>query len=192
MQLDVRRSPAAGFEPIAMGWSASIVLSGEETPEDSHLSVFRIAAGLSSTRLERGAKRAYYGLSFLVIDSIVAQRGFAGLQALCTRAAERGLGTVPRAWLLDAAGLTPDPLSWRKAASAAMGSEELVELLRMYPDFAVNAVVGYLADLDLPGDRATWLGDVTAELSLSEGEARVDVMQVDFLRAAIEAKLAQE
>ena len=67
---------------------------------------------------------------------------------LCARAAERDLSYVPRAWLLEAAGLDEDPASWRRAASAVLGPEELVELLRMYPDFAVDAVAGYVTDLE--------------------------------------------
>ncbi|MCP3916630.1 MAG: hypothetical protein GY711_13825 [bacterium] len=191
MQLDVRRKPAALGEAAAMGWSASIVLSGEETPDDSHLNVFRVAAGLSSTRLERGAKRAYYGLSFLLIDLIVARDGFEGLQELCARAEREGLGGVPRSWLLDASGLDPNALSWREAASRSLGERELIELLRMYPDFAVDAVVGYLEDVDLPGSPADWIGDVRARLTLTEGGASVDILAVDFLRDAIEARLAE-
>ena len=109
------------------------------------MDVFRLAAGLSSTRLESGAKRGFYGLAYLAVSRIVDRDGYSGLQALCLEATEQGLSRVPSSWILDAADLDAEAASWRRAAADAMGEAELLELVRMYPSFISDSIEGYLS-----------------------------------------------
>lgn len=100
-------------------------------PED----IFEVSAGLSSTRLATNDKKALYGLSFLLVERIVERRGFEGLHALCSRAAVEGLDEVPRAWLLEAAGLVDTRRgTWRAAIHGALGDAELRTILLLYPE----------------------------------------------------------
>jgi len=188
LQVDVMpRADASPTGAVRSGWSACIRLKGEADGTDP-LDVFRLAAGLSSTRLESGAKRGFYGLAYLAVSRIVDRAGYTGLQDLCLRAEEQGLSHVPAGWILEAAGLDAAPASWRGAAASAMGEAELVELVRMYPDFVSDAVQGYLTST---GASDTHPGDLEVEISLREGSATVLLSQIPDLQAKIAAALGR-
>jgi hypothetical protein len=188
LQLSVRLEPQPG-QDLSHGWVANVVLTGEEPFQADPMDVFRVSAGLSSTKLEKAAKRGFYGLSFLVIDRIVARSGFEFLHTLCESARLNGWGTVPRSWLLEAADLDESTETWRVAASASLGDAELTELLSMYPDFAVDALVEYMAELDLEGPLDAWPEGVTAELRVTEGEAVIRLDELDFIRQPVLRRL---
>ncbi len=188
MQLDISPRP----EPdgvVHMPWSARIVLSTDE-PErlDAHLEVFSIEAGLSSSTLPSSAKRGYYGLSYLVVDRIVERFGLEALHDLCVAAAEDSFDHIPTSWLLLAAELDREQATWRKAAASAFTEVEVVELLHMFPDFVVDALVGYLMELDTD-DPTVVLESLDAELRVIEGTASVRVMDYGFIRAAVLARI---
>jgi hypothetical protein len=183
--LSVQRVGDAGHD-VRRGWSARVRLSGDESDP---MDVFRLSAGLSSTKLATGPKRGYYGLAFLVVDRIVERHGYEGLHALCTRATEEGHEYVPAAWLLAAAELTSDRDDWRRVAQASMGTEELQELVEMYPDFLVDALVAYLERVRPDGQCSEWLATVEVEVSLADG-AVVPLSALPTVIAAVEARLA--
>lgn len=178
--------------PSRRGWSARVKLKGDTDSTDP-LDVFRLSAGLSSTKLDTGAKRGYYGLAFLVVSRIAARDGgYEGLQRLCLDAAEKGLDHVPVRDILKAAGLGPTPDEWRRAAAQAMGPDEIVELVRMYPDFLVDALTTYLEALRPNGSMETWLSHVDVRVSLVEGGASVALNSLPFVEEAIVAELMRK
>ena len=182
--------PSARSCPVGAprtGWSACIRLKGEADGTDP-MDVFRLAAGLSSTKLESGAKRGFYGLAYLAVARIVDRQGYEGLQELCLRAEQQDLSRVPSSWILDAAGLDAAPASWRGAAAASMGEAELIELVRMYPDFVSDAVHGYLTSTGASIDDPAQL---EVEISLREGSAKVLLSQIPDLEATIAMDLKQ-
>lgn len=183
--LSVERVEDAGND-VRRGWTARVRLSGDESDP---LDVFRLSAGLSSTKLATGPKRGYYGLAFLVVDRIVERHGYEGLHALCTRAAEEGHDFVPAAWLLSSAELATEREDWRIAAQAAMGTEELQQLIEMYPDFMVDALVAYLERVRPDAPASEWLATVDVEVSLAHG-AVVPLSALPTVIAAVEARLA--
>lgn len=122
-----------------LSYIARILLQSNTTEGIRPLDVFDVRAGLSSTKMHSTDKKAYYGLSYVVVDRIVSRRGIAGLHALCLRARELSLEEVPTSWLVEAAGLDEDPESWRRAIREALGADELHDLVRMYPGFVVEA-----------------------------------------------------
>ncbi|MEM8713869.1 MAG: hypothetical protein AAGG01_23240, partial [Planctomycetota bacterium] len=129
IDVDVSRAVRGGTagDPVLgqrRGWSARVKLKGDTESTDP-LDVFRLSAGLSSTKLDTGAKRGYYGLAFLVVSRIAdSANGYGTLQALCSDADEQGLEHVPMEAVLMAAGLGSDPEEWRRAAAEAMGPGE--------------------------------------------------------------------
>lgn len=185
LELEIRPAEGLTLPGGPPGWFARIVLSGEAQEEDAHLDVFRVEAGLSSSTLAPGTKRGFYGLSFLVIERIAARWGLDGLHDICHQTAGEGLRQVPRGWLLAAAGLDRERESWRHAAAEAFGDEELVELLRMYPDFVVEALVGYLDAYAAQVGPEELLDRVAARLRLVDGTAEVDVAGLDFVRRQV-------
>lgn len=130
----------------ASQWMARITLTGTRPSENPQRDVFQLAAGLSSTRVGAASKRGYYGLAFLLIERIVERQGVQHLYELCCSAKQQGLATVPRPWLLAAAGLEDSPEAWRQAALEGMHAPELLELMVMHPDFVRDAVVAHLRD----------------------------------------------
>ena len=174
LEVDVRRREDTGSE----AWSANVRLKGEADGTDP-MDVFRLAAGLSSTRLESGAKRGFYGLAFVAVSRIVDRGGYAELQRLCLSAAESGLEHVPAEWILQAAGLDERPETWRRAAAGAMGARELGELVRMYPSFVTDAVRSYL------GEGGGELEELEVVIGLREGGARVCLEDLPDLRARV-------
>jgi hypothetical protein len=172
-------------------WSANIVLRGDEVESDAHFDVFRVEAGLSSSTLASGAKRGYYGLSFLLIDRVASELGLDGLQRMCSTALDQGFDHIPRAWLLEAASLDDERSSWRIAAADGIGEAELVELLRMYPSFVVDALVDYIETMVTPTSVDDWFSGRHVYLRLLEGSACIDVAQEDFIRTAVELRLSR-
>jgi hypothetical protein len=166
-----------------LGWSACILLTSEEEVPEDPLDMFRVRAGLSSTRVGTSVKRGYYGLAFLVAERI----GLEELHALCTRAKAEGFSRIPRGWLLLAADLEEDTDSWRKAAAAGLGQTELRELLRMYPGSIAGALAHQLRTM--PGTPAERWEALEGEVYLMEGTARLDVHNSPELRAEVLARL---
>lgn len=119
-------------------------LIGELTPEQ----VFEVRAGLSTTRLDSGAKKAFYGLSYLLVERIIERRGITGLHGMCLQAAREGLDEVPSAWLLRAAGLEhASPSDWRRAIHQALGAEEVRLLVHAYPELLRGTLERFFEDL---------------------------------------------
>ncbi len=173
------------------GWSARVKLKGDTDSSDP-LEVFRLAAGLSSTKLDTGAKRGYYGLAFLVVSRIAAldsDGSYDTLQRLCAEASAEGLDHVPVRKVLKAAGLGTSADEWRRAAAQAMGPDEIVELVRMYPDFLVDALTTYLEALRPSGPTDQWLDGLDVRVSLVEGGASVSLDRLPFVEEAILAEL---
>ncbi len=170
--------------PTRRRWSARIRLKGDTHAADP-LDVFRLAAGLSSTRLETGAKRGFYGLAYLVVSRIAENGGYAELHALCAEAAGRGDGEVAVEDVLAAAGLDADPVRWSRAAARAMGRDELIELVRMYPDFLVQALDGYLRESAAGRDHRHALEDLEVRVRLAQGFVEVGLDDLPFVREAI-------
>lgn len=170
-------------------WSARIALSGGTPEEAPQRAVFRLAAGLSSTRLEASAKRGYYGMAYLLVDRVIERIGLEGLHALCLRATEEGFDTIPRPWLLDAAELEDDREAWGRAAMQSMGSEELAELIKMHPNFAINALAKYLNAAELEGTPKEQLGAIEAELWIANSETMIDLDQLPIVREAVLVRL---
>jgi hypothetical protein len=173
------RAPNSGRD-----WTARITLTGEAPDAAPQRELFRVQAGLSSTSLTSGVKRGYYGLAFLLIERVCAERGLDGLHALCERARAEGYEHVPRPWLLGAAGLDDDQNAWRAAAAASLGTAELVELVRMYPDFAADAIADYLCSAGLAR-----LDQIEARLQVVEGTGALELTQLDFLAPLVAARL---
>lgn len=133
-----REEAALGIE---VGYAARVLLHGELGASIDPLSVFRVRAGLSTTRMEAGAKKALYGLAYLVVDRIAERHGIAHLHELCLRAERERLPEVPMAWLLEAAELpADDPSGWARHLRERFGDEELAQLLRMYPTLLLDTL----------------------------------------------------
>ncbi len=187
-ELEVRDRSRSAEGGARLGWSARITLSSTEDTPDAPLDVFRVAAGLSSTRVDTSVKRGYYGLAFLLVERVVERHGLQGLHARCRLAAEAGHDRLPRAPLLEAAGLGEERADWRRAAASAIGEAELIELVEMYPDSIAGALAHYLRNR--PGTPEERFDSVAAELALVEGTARVELTDLDCLRAEVLSRLA--
>ncbi|MEZ6018640.1 MAG: hypothetical protein R3F17_00645 [Planctomycetota bacterium] len=171
---------------LASNWMARIHLSGTRPSEHPQRDVFKLAAGLSSTKVAPAAKRGYYGLAYLLVQRVVDRKGLDHLHALCTEADAAGLSQIPRPQLLAAAGLADTPDAWRDAALEGMGTEELRELLRMHPDFVLDAVAGHLRTQN-PQD----LASLNIRLSLRESGATLDLGHDAEFLAALGERLSQ-
>lgn len=185
IDVDVMRRVQEDGKPSALrrGWSARVKLKGETETTDP-LDVFRLSAGLSSTRLDVGTKRGFYGLAFLVVKRIVDREGYSALHDLCKDASAEGLSHVAMQDVLDAAGLGREPDEWRRAAAQAMGPEEVIELVRMYPDFLVDALVDYTRSLETSMDGQV-LDTLDVQVSLVEGGASISLERLPFVRKAV-------
>ena len=193
IDVDVLRKVDAGLNLTGArrGWSARVRLKGD-TGDTDPMDVFRLAAGLSSTRLDTGTKRGFYGLAYLAVSRIVERHGYEGLQALCEDAIADGFDHVPAGVILRAAELDMDPETWRRAAASEMGEAEVVELIRMYPDFLVDALTDYLQSLRPDGDVDSWVDDVDVYVRLAEGSASVTLHELPFVREEVIAILRRE
>ena len=156
-------------------WMARITLSGTRPSAEPQRDVFRLAAGLSSTRVTPASKRGYYGLAFLLIDRIIQKQGVQHLHNLCLSAHEQGMDQVPRPWLLAAADLEDSAESWRLAALQGMGKGELEELMRMHPDFVHDAVLEHLQSRG-----RTDLEGLLIHLTLRESSTTLQLHQDEF------------
>ena len=187
IDIDVTRlTPGRKSASPRRGWSARVKLKGETESTDP-LDVFRLSAGLSSTRLDVGTKRGFYGLAFLVVQRIVDRDGYGALHAMCEDAQSSGQDKLGMRAVLEAAALDEDPATWRRAAAEGMGEEELVELVRMYPDFLVDALVDYIDSLGFSDERAT-LDSLDVHVKLVEGSASVSISRLPFVRQSVIAE----
>jgi hypothetical protein len=153
-----------------------VLLTGEiERPVDPR-EVFEVRAGLSTTRMEAGRKKALYGLAFLVVDRVVERGGVEALHALCERAETAGLDEVPAEWLLAAAGLEgAGPAGFRAALRERFGSAELAELLAMYPALLFQTLdrsLGATRRLTADDPRGT---PISVRIGLSGGSAELEL-----------------
>ncbi|MCP5023593.1 MAG: hypothetical protein GY930_17720 [bacterium] len=167
-------------------WMARITLSGTQPSANPQRDVFRLAAGLSSTKVTAASKRGYYGLAFVLINRTIERQGLQHLLNLCLSAEQQGYESVPRPWLLKAADLADTPEAWRTAALEAMGKAELVELLDMHPGFVRNAAANYLRDKgiqDLEGLEIT--------LTLRESNTTLDLQENEAFTTALLAELTE-
>jgi hypothetical protein len=178
-----RTGEANGLERLA----ARIVLAGEEAPlpPGAHMDVFRLQAGLSTTRLAVSRKRSFYGLSYLIVDRVTDRIGLDGLHRLCCEARDRDLTSVPAAWLLDAAGLSEDPAEWRAATLASLGENEIAEVLRMYPEFVVGALARAVELVRGGESPSAGLERLSADLALRGGNTHIDAARLEFISSAV-------
>lgn len=170
-------------------WLARVSLSGEVAGDAPQRAVFEVEAGLSSTALTTGTKRGFYGLAFLLVQRAEQRVGLQGLRELCERAEAQDLEHVPTAWLLEAAALEDDRAHWQAAAVRALDDAALLELVHMYPSFAVDAVEGWLEGEDLSQG---WPEGTRIEVRTLEGDALVDLTEDDrLLELVLEARRAE-
>ncbi len=189
LQLELELRPREG-ESLDGGLerlAARIVLSGEEEPlpPGAHMDVFRLQAGLSTTRLAISRKRSFYGLSYMIVDRVVAHIGLDGLHELCREAQARELASVPTGWLLEAAQLSSDPREWREVTLFALGETEIAEVLRMYPEFVVGALARAVQLTRGTSSATAGLARLSADLSLRGGSTHIDAARLDFIATAV-------
>lgn len=188
LQLEVEVSLPTEVAGERRGWSSRVSLSSDEGVDQPQREVFRVAAGLSSTRLEPSVKRGFYGLSFLLVDRILERRGLEGLHALCTRATAEGFDRIPRPWLLEAAELEDDTRAWGRAAAKGLGAEELRQLARLYPAIVADATLGRLDPEEATAKDL--LTGIEIVLSAAGGETEVRVDDLVEVRAALLERIA--
>ena len=66
-----------------------------------------------------------------------------------------------------------------------MGRDELIELVRMYPDFLVQALDGYLRESAAGRDHRHALEDLEVRVRLAQGFVEVGLDDLPFVREAI-------
>jgi len=143
MELDVELLIPGAPDTLAIeiGYSASILLRGEEDVPIDPLRVFDVRAGMSNCDLSAARKKAYYGVAFLIVDRITERTGLEGIHTLCQRAQAQGMDEAPAEWFLTAAGLrNADAATWRAAFHDALGARDLRELLAMYPSLLTDTL----------------------------------------------------
>jgi hypothetical protein len=191
IQLALRVTPM-GAGPQDEGgetWETQILLSNPPLEPAAQEAVFAVSAGLSSSRLSTEAKRAYYGLSFLVMERIVNRSGFSNAFELCQRAEEAGLEFVPEAWILEAAGLDATRPSWRRAAVEAFGEEELMHLMCMYPSALAGVLANHIHSLGIDPEHERWWEALSVECSLVEGTTSTSLNDLWPMRVAVAQRL---
>ena len=100
-----------------------------------------------------------------------------------------GIAADTTAWLLEAAALEDDRAHWQAAAVRALDDAALLELVHMYPSFAVDAVEGWLEGEDLSQG---WPEGTRIEVRTLEGDALVDLTEDDrLLELVLEARRAE-
>ncbi len=129
---------------VARGIEARLRIVGEGEAHVDPLDVFVVRAGLSTARAEPEARRAFYGIGFLVAERIEARIGLAGLHALCVETIASGGREIAPAALLRAADLGPDADSFRAAILESLGPLDLREILRSHPSMLVEPVAELL------------------------------------------------
>lgn len=129
-------------EAFELGYTARVLLHGGDTEPVDPMAVFGVRAGLSTTHMDPAHKKAFYGLSYLLVARIVERTGLAGLHGMCVAARNEGLDEVPAERLLLAAGLgRGERRDWRRALDEAFGERELGELLATYPHLVTETVM---------------------------------------------------
>ncbi len=166
-------------------WMARITLSGTQPSANPQRDVFRLAAGLSSTKVTAASKRGYYGLAFLLIDRTINRQGLQHLHNLCLSAEQHGHESIPRPWLLEAADLADTPEAWRTAALEAMGEAELIELLKMHPGFVRDAAADHLRSKGIQN-----LDNLEISLTLRESDTTLNLQENEAFTTALLAELA--
>lgn len=184
----------ASAHPLGLdaSFTARILLSNGELEPSDPLEVFETRAGLSSSRLDLGRKREFYGLSFLMVSRIAARVGLEELHSLCAEKADRHKGNGGddlRAMLLEFASLDENTETWRRAAAEELGAAELREIARMYPDFIVDTFARTVVHCLVGG---TDPSDVRAVLTVPASGACVSLMDLPELRAPLYASLLRE
>lgn len=167
-------------------WMARITLSGTQPSANPQRDVFRLAAGLSSTKVTAASKRGYYGLAFVLINRTIERQGLQHLYNLCLSAEQQGHTSIPRPWLLEAANLADTPEAWRTAALEAMGEAELVELLKMHPGFVRDAAANYLQGKGIQN-----LKGLEITLTLRESDTTLNLQENEAFTKALTAQLAE-
>lgn len=177
---------------LANGVLARVRLVGDPPEAVDPEDVFVVEAGLSTSQTSAGARRAFYGLGFLIAERIAARGGLTALHAACCAARDAGQDEVPTEWLRAAAGLEPGVEAWRAALLDALGPAEVREILRLHPELVVRA----LCDLvELEGDAGESpiqrLAEVRGRVSIvGSAEGRIDLPDLTALRARLERELA--
>ena len=166
-------------------WMARITLSGTQPSANPQRDVFRLAAGLSSTKVTAASKRGYYGLAFLLIDRTIERHGLQHLHNLCLSAEQQGYDAIPRPWLLEAANLQDNPENWRQAALEGMGEAELIELLKMHPGFVRDAAAAHLRDKGVKS-----LEGIEISLTLRESNTTLDLQKDELFTEALLAQIS--
>ncbi len=183
-------SPDAGVVALR-GLDARMRIVAEDAESVDPADVFVVRAGLSTARTSAGARRAFYGLGFLVAERIAARGGLERLHDLCRDAERDDLEAIPTALLLAAAELEPTRESFRSAILASLGTAELREVLRLHPGILVKP----LADLlDLGCERDAWadLAHVRGRISVpGNRDAVVQLLDVTALRPRLEPEAAK-
>ncbi|MAE28079.1 MAG: hypothetical protein QF599_13015 [Planctomycetota bacterium] len=171
-----------GFEA---SYTANIQLTNGRATSTDPLKVFETHAGLSSSSLGSWRKREFYGLSFLLVSRIVERAGLEGLHEICGgRSAIRV--DRRRTCLLELAALDGKRETWRRAAAAELGPDELREIALMYPDFIVDTLARTMARcLGGGGDPSA----VRAVLSVPESGAQVALLELPELHAPLHSRL---
>jgi hypothetical protein len=178
---------------LANGVLARVRLVGDPPEAVDPEDVFVVEAGLSTSHASAGARRAFYGLGFLIAERIAARGGLDALHAACAAAEAAGEEKVPVAWLRSAAGLEPGVEAWRAALLDALGPAEVREILRLHPELVVRA----LCDLvEVEGDAGKSpiqrLDEVRGRVSIvGSAEGRIELPDVTGLRARVERELAR-
>ncbi|HIF40505.1 MAG TPA: hypothetical protein EYQ74_05340 [Planctomycetes bacterium] len=170
-------------------WETQILLSNPPMEPAAQRAVFAVSAGLSSSKLSTESKRAFYGLSFLVIERIVNRNGFSRVFELCQRAEEAGLEVVPEDWILEAAGLEATQSSWRRAAVEALGEEELMHLMCMYPSGLAGALANHIHSLGIDTQHERWWEVLDVECALVEGTTSTSLNDLWPMRVAVAQRL---
>lgn len=193
IELEIQDESSTGSR-FGPAWTTRVLLRGHGAAQDtdprSHLQVFKLQAGLSSTKLGGGEKRGLYGLAYFLVHRVIERHGIEGLHKLCLEAASRELLYIPSTWLLSAADLARDKEEWRAAVASCLGPDELVELMRMYPDFIVNALEAHLGGVRASEVDAR-LDGLQATIRLVDGTATIDAGRLDFVRASLKTRAMQ-
>ncbi|MFT7486400.1 MAG: hypothetical protein ACI9F9_002255, partial [Candidatus Paceibacteria bacterium] len=161
---------------LRIGTMSRVRLMANKPPTFDPCDVFTVEAGLSSTELPIDDKKALYGLSYLLVDRIVARRGFEGLHGLCLRADREGLDEVPSSWLLEAADMTgASTIDWRLALQDAIGTRELQTLVEIYPDLLEDSAARFLGRRALVAVDQTGTAPLSASVRVSGASAMLDL-----------------
>jgi len=191
LDLELWLEPSASTVVALRGLHSRIRIVAEDLEPIDPCDVFVVRAGLSTARASPGARRAYYGLGFLIAERIAARGGLKSLHELCREAERSGHETIHSARLLAEAELEPTRESFRSAILAALGPAELREVLRLHPGILVKPVADLL---DLGGDRAAWtdLEHVRGRISVpGNAESVVQVLDVTALSPRLELEAGQ-